>query len=398
MTTLAGISPRLRSAGVAALLLATAAVAPALAQDCEVKLGAVGPMSGAASAWGLSAKAGAEFAAATVNAEGGLPMGDKTCPVKVYTFDAQYTAAGGAAASSYLASENVHVTLGPVGSPETTGFRPVAKRYGQINFSSSYMRDVIGPDYPLAFHALQAPITWGPILIKEAKDKFGFKSVMITAPNDQGGTDSGKQLVKLYGDVGVDATPEYYQRGTTNFGALATRIINANPDAIEMSSVPPGDAAILVKQLLEAGYPGVIGSLGGTGIKPILEGSGGVENLKNVYWLKVSPVGDPGIVKLKEDYKKVMDADAPENPLFPVFALAGEVALQAISQAGTDQDYERIAETLRGMTPESRYMGKAGWRGKTLYGVNQELTFPIGLGMIVDGQMQPVQTVQIPTE
>jgi branched-chain amino acid transport system substrate-binding protein len=43
-------------------------------------------------------------------------------------------------------------------------------------------------------------------------------------------------------------------------------------------------------------------------------------------------------------------------------------------------------------------MGKAGWRGETLYGVNQERTFPIGLGMIVDGQMQPVQTIQISTE
>ena len=29
-------------------------------------------------------------------------------------------------------------------------------------------------------------------------------------------------------------------------------------------------------------------------------------------------------------------------------------------------------------------MGKAGWRGKTLYGINQELTFPPGIGMIIN--------------
>ena len=60
---------------------------------------------------------------------------------------------------------------------------------------------------------------------------------------------------------------------------------------------------------------------------------------------------------------------------------------------------EKIADTLRKSTPESRYMGKAGWRGKSLYGgVNQELTFPVGLGLVVDGKKLPVKTVEIPAE
>lgn len=386
-------------AGVATVLLAvsTAAV-PALAQNCEVKLGAVGPLSGGASAWGLSVAEGAKFAAAVVNAEGGLPLGDKKCTVKVFEFDAKYTAAGGAAAANYLASENIHITMGPVGSPETTGFRPVAKRSGIINFSSSYMRDVMTPEFPLAFHALQAPITWGPLLIKEAKDQFKFGSIMILAPNDQGGTDSGKQLNKMYTEAGVKATEEYYQRGTTNFAPLATRIMNANPDAIETSSVPPGDATVLTKQLLEAGYDGVISSLGGVGSTPIIEGAGGVKNLKAFYWLETSPVDHPGIVKLKADYKRLMGKDAPDNPLFPVFALAAEVALKGVSKAGTDADAEKIAEALRSMTPESRYMGSAGWRGKSQYSVNQELTFPPGIGMIIAGEKKAVRTVEIPAE
>ena len=103
----------------------------------------------------------------------------------------------------------------------------------------------------------------------------------------------------------------------------------------------------LVKQLLEAGYAGVIGSLGGAGLKPIADGAGGVDNLKNVYWLETSPIDHPGIVKLKEDYKRVMGKEAPDNPLFPVFALAAEVALAGISKAGTDADAEKIADALR---------------------------------------------------
>src|SRR5271165_1271101 len=261
----------------AALLLAAGiATLPASAEDCVVKLGAVGPMSGGAAAWGLSAKAGAEFAAAQVNEEGGLEVGGKKCKVGVVSFDSQYTAAGGAAASNYLASEGVHITVGPVGSPETTGFRPVAKRNGQINFSSSYMRDVISPEFPLAFHALQAPVTWGPILIQEAKAEFKFKSVLITAPNDQGGTDSGKQLLKLYSDAGVSASTEYYQRGTTNFAPLTARVMTLNPDAVEMSSVPPADATVLTKSLLEVAYCVVPGPPK-CGIQPLLRPAMGLQ-------------------------------------------------------------------------------------------------------------------------
>ncbi|HSV82984.1 MAG TPA: ABC transporter substrate-binding protein [Ramlibacter sp.] len=380
------------------LVISTLASLPAAAQNCEAKLGAIGPMSGGAAAWGLAAKAGAEFAAALANEDGGLQMGNRKCRVKVVTYDAQYTAAGGAAASNFLASENVKVTLGPVGSPETTGFRPVAKRHGQINFSSSYMAGVIGPEFPLSFHALQSPVTWGPLLVKAAADQFKFKSVMVVGANDQGGTDGSKQLIKLYGEAGIKGTEEYYQRGTTNFGPIAARIINAKPEAVDLATMPPQDTTVLVKALMDAGYNGVIGALGGAGAPPVLQGAGGPEKLKGFYWLEVSPLDHPGVVKLKADYQRVMKAAPPDNPLFPVFALAAEVALKGMAAAGTDSDVEKIADALRKSTPESRYLGKAGWRGKSIYGLNQELSFPVGLGLVVDGKKLPVKTINIPSE
>src|SRR5271167_937178 len=102
---------------VLATIVLTAALpgTSAFAEDCTVKLGVVGPLSGGAAAWGLSVKEAADFVVAAENADGGLQMGDKKCKVNVYSFDSQYTAAGGAAGANYLASEGVHVTLGPVG-------------------------------------------------------------------------------------------------------------------------------------------------------------------------------------------------------------------------------------------------------------------------------------------
>ena len=59
----------------------------AFAEDCTIKLGVVGPLSGGAASWGLSVKEAADFVAAAANADGGLQMGDKKCKVNVYSFN-----------------------------------------------------------------------------------------------------------------------------------------------------------------------------------------------------------------------------------------------------------------------------------------------------------------------
>ena len=41
---------------------------------------------------------------------------------------------------------------------------------------------------------------------------------------------------------------------TTNFAPIATRIMNAKPDAVELSTMPPCDQTVLIKQLKEARF------------------------------------------------------------------------------------------------------------------------------------------------
>jgi len=389
--------------GIAAILALPLSILPAIssasAQGCEVAIGVAGPMSGGAAAFGLNEKLGTEFQAALANETGGLQVGDTKCKVKVLSYDSAYTSAGGAAAANYFASEGVHAVLGPVGAPEVEGFKSVAKRNGIVSFNMTYAKDAMSPDYPLVFHQLQAPPTWGPILIKRALDLFHFKTVVLVGPNDQGGTDGTKALAQLYKQQGVSTTEEYYQRGTTNFAAVATRIMNENPDLVELGTTPPGDQSLLVKQLLEAGYQGTFGSLGGGGEKVLLEGaSGDPKNLRNAFWLNIVALEHPSVPQMKADFELVMKAPLPTFPHFYVAQTSAEQVLKAISLAGTDKDGEKIADALRNMTPESRYFGKGGWRGKTQYGINQELAFPVGLGIYQDGKRIGVETVPIPAE
>jgi branched-chain amino acid transport system substrate-binding protein len=389
---------KIRTAALPALLIWTCLSSlPAAAQDCEVKLGTVGPMTGGGASWGLSEKAGVEFEAAWTNANGGLQVGNRRCKVTVVAVDGQATAAGGAAASNYFASQKVFAINGPMVGPENTGFKPVGKRNGQVSFSTTFALDAIGPEFPLAFHKIQGPPAWGGIVVKAAKDHFKFKAAALIGPNDQGGTDTVKPLVKFYKDAGVTTTVEYYQRGTTNFGPLATRVMNMNVDVVDFTGGPPGEMAILARQLLEAGFTGTFGRLGAGG-DVIIKNSGGVAAHKAFYWFDHVPTEDPAIKRLSADFERLMKAPVPDNALVFNAQIAAENLLRAISLAGTDQDGEKIAAELRKMTPESRYLGKAGWRGKGQFGMNQEFSFPVGLSFISNGKIEKQLKLDIPAE
>lgn len=371
---------------------------PAAAQECEIKLGVAGPTSGGAAAWGIALKGGTEFEAAWRNANGGVQVGKRKCKVTVSTVDTLQTASGAAAASNNFASQNIRLIIGPVSSPENTGFKPVGKRNKQLYFTSTFALDAIGPDYPLAFQNQLPPQAWGAATLKVAKERFNLKTVTLVAPNDQGGTDAGNALMKYYGEVGVKGgTPEWYQRGTMNFATIVTRVMAQNPDAVELGPMQPGEAGVLVRQMMEAGYKGVFGRMG-TGAEQIIKSAGGVEKINTLYSFEAVPTEDPGIVRMNTEYERMMKSPVPANSLVYCAQLAAEQLLNAVTRAGTYEDVDKIAAELRRVAPESRYLGRGAWRGKTMYASNQQLAFPVGMGFIVNGKKQPQRHVDIPGE
>jgi branched-chain amino acid transport system substrate-binding protein len=228
-----------------------------------------------------------------------------------------------------------------------------------------------------------------------AKDTFNIKSIVVVAPNDQGGTDIASVDAEAYKSVGVTAAEEYYQRGTTNFAPIITRILNTKPDAVDTASSPPGDAATMVKQLRQAGFQGPIGRLGGPGTQEIVKAVGGLEVLKDFYWLEIVPIDDPKVRALWDQYKELMGAPAIDNAIFATATVAARMTLRAISQAGTITDANKVAEVLRTLPVDDPNLGRGAWTGAQIFGVNQELTFPTGFGLIKDGKNLGVTPVQL---
>ncbi|MDR3532410.1 MAG: ABC transporter substrate-binding protein [Rhodopila sp.] len=357
----------------------------AFAQNCELKIGAMGPMSGGAAQWGLAMNSAAELAAAEANQEGGVKMGGKTCKVTVVPYDSKYTADGAAAGSNALAAQDIHLIIGPVGSPEATGIKPVAARNEQVAWNAAYAKNALEPKFPLMFHIAPGPAAWADAVIKRAKQVFPMKSVALIAPNDQGGTDIASVDAEAYKANGITTTEEYYQRGTTNFAPIVTRILAARPDVVDTASSPPGDAGVIVKQLRLAGFTGAIGRLGGPGTDEIIRVSGGLDVLKDFYWFETIPTGDPKVQAIDDEYKKLLGKDPVGGTAVWADLPAARMTLKAVSIAGTD-DAKAVAAALRTLPVEDPNIGKGYWGGKKQFGIAQELQFPFGIGIIKDGK------------
>jgi branched-chain amino acid transport system substrate-binding protein len=357
----------------------------AYAQPCSLKIGAMGPMSGGAAQWGLAMQSAAMMASAEVNKDGGLQIGNQKCKITVVSYDSKYTAEGAAAGANVLAADGIHFIIGPVGSPENTGIKPIAARNGQLAWNASYAKDAISPRFPLMFHIAPGPSAWADQVIQKAMAVFPMKSVVLIAPNDQGGTDIATVDAAAYKRNGIEATSEYYQRGTANFAPIVTRALATHPDVVDTASSPPGDAGVIIKQLRLAGFDGPIGRLGGPGTDEILRVAGGINVVKNFFWFETVATEDPKVRAIDSEYKALLGKDPVGGTAVWADLPAARMTLKAISVAGST-DVEKVAAALRKLPVDDPNLGKGVWNGQKAFGINQELFFPFGIGIIKDGK------------
>lgn len=379
---------RFRAAAVFAVLSCAALQAHAAA--CEVKIGVVAVLSGPAANWGEADREAVAFSAAEANAAGGLQVGQERCHVTYVAIDSKYSTEAAAAATNQIASQGINIVIGPVGSNEVAGVKPIAVRNNMLVMANSYGKQVIGPSWPLVFHFGPGPSGWADPIIKAAKARFGMKKVAVVAPNDQGGTDTGSVDAEIYRKNGITATEEYYQRGTTNFAPTVLRLLSSSPDAVELASTPAGDAGIIVKQLRQAGFNGAIGRLGGPSTGEIARVAGGTDVIRNMYWYE-PVVLDDRIKQIDGQYRQFFKKDPPPVTLFYQWIAASRLVLKAITVAGTSTDTAKIAVALRALPIDDPNMGKGLWIGKEFFGVNQEISLPFGMGVIADGKYLPIQ-------
>lgn len=368
-------------------LLASVALTGA-SSACELKIGVPAVLSGPAAQWGIALRDAVEFVAKETMEERRLKINGTDCKVSAVAIDSKYTAEGAASATNAFAADGIKVIVGPVGSPEVTGLKPVAKRNHMIAMVNSFAKNAIGPQWPNVFHIGPGPSGWAGPIIDAGLERYKFSTVAIVAPNDQGGTDIASVNAQIFKEKGVKAREEYYQRGTTNFAPIVTRLLSSNPGAVDLASSPAGDAGIIVKQLRQAGFEGPIFRLGGPGFEEITRVAGGLDVLKDFLWYE--PVYmDDNLRELEKKYATLMGTERPENADFFRWTFAARMLIKAVAAAGTVDDADKIAEAMRKLPVEDENIGKGFWIGEKFFGINQEMSYPFAIGVVVDGKVQP---------
>ncbi|HMO30350.1 ABC transporter substrate-binding protein [Enterovirga sp.] len=369
-----------------ALLASTMLTGAAAA--CELKIGSPAVLSGPAAQWGLALRGALEFTAKEAMDEKRLVIDGVPCTISSVVIDSKYTAEGAAAAMNQLAAQGVKVIVGGVGSPEVTGLKPVATRNRMVAMVNSFAKDSIGPQWPNVFHIGPGPSGWAGPIIDEGLKRFKFKTVAIVAPNDQGGTDIASVNAQLFKERGVTPAEEYYQRGTTNFAPIVTRILGSNPGAVDLASSPAGDAGIIVKQLRQAGFEGPIFRLGGPAFEEIARVAGGVNVLKDFLWYEPVYIDD-NVRALEAKHLKLMGRPRPENADFFRWTFAARMMIKAANAAGTVSDPQKIADAMRALPVEDENIGRGYWIGKKFFGIRQQMSYPFAIGVVVNGETQP---------
>ena len=193
------------------------AVAGGALQAQEFKIGVVVELSGDNATGGNVAKRGYDLWAMAVNATGGIQIGKKRYPVKLYYGDAQSNPSQGAAAAERLITqEHVDLMFGPYASSVANAVGPVVEKY----------------KIPMINGSAESPKVWEP------KFKFVFGSIPPVNFTGAAAIDTLAHLTPAIKTAVVFGSNDTFSSSTAT--AFNAALIKAGIKVLKFNIVPEG--------------------------------------------------------------------------------------------------------------------------------------------------------------
>ncbi len=255
----------------------------AAAQDMVVKIGHVGPISGAQASYGKDNENGARMAIDDLNAAG-VVIGGKKVKLELVAEDDAADPKQGAAAAQKLCDAKVAGVAGHLNSGTTI---PASKIYNDCGIPhitpSATNPNLTKPGYKTTYRLLANDNALGAGLAFYAADGLKLKTVAIIDDRTaygQGVAEVFKNTAKQKGMTVVDE--QYTTDKSTDFMAILTAIKAKNPDAIFFGGMDP-QAGPMLRQMEQLGLTRQK-YFGGDGIctMDLIKQSGGAKTLDNV--------------------------------------------------------------------------------------------------------------------
>ncbi len=368
---------------VAAALAIVLGAAPGWGED--LKIGAVGTLSGGGTEWGLALQRGTTVAFDEINAAGGVKVGGKSYTLKMIMYDDQYTAQGGTTAATRLVNvDNVKFILGPIGSPPALGVVAVTNPAKVIALTNGYSPKILTPESTYSFR-MQIPTDYfAPGVARWLRQTYpNMKKIGIISPNDAVGQTLAPLHVEAYNASKFDVVfDEKYDRGLKDFAPLLTRMMARGAELLELDGNAPGEAGLMVKQARQLGYKGVIIQTGGPGLEEIIRVAGTFAEGFLSYDL-FDPT-NPGVQGYVKGYHAKYEGPVPG--LSVVWYNAAHVLHEAFKKANS-VDVEKVREALENLGGTPTIFGPVRWTGKERYGINHQLLHSFLISEVKDGKV-----------
>jgi branched-chain amino acid transport system substrate-binding protein len=242
------------------------APAPAKAAGSDVvKIGHVGPISGAIAHLGKDNENGARLAVEEINAAGGVKLGDQTVKLDLVTGDDKADPKDGTLVAQKMIDEGVVALVGHLNSGTTI---PASKLYADANLPhispSATAVKLTEQGFKTTFRVVARDDKQGAALANFAAGPLKAKSVAVIddrTPYGQGLADEFEKFAKEKGMKVVGR--EFTNDKASDFNAILTKIRSMKPDVVMYGGMD-ATAGPMAKQMKALGMKSTL--LAGDGV------------------------------------------------------------------------------------------------------------------------------------
>lgn len=339
-----------------------------------LKFGMSIPLSGPAAPWGVGLDRALKMVCEKNNKAGGIKVGGKTYTLKAISYDCKGLPSEAAAQATKLVyKDKVKYILGGVIAATGEAILPVTTPEKVITTSCWWGKNILSPKRPYSFRQTVSQYEIVPAFYEWiTKKRPDLKTLAIVSPNDTSGWDTAaaiREEAKKYGIKIV--ADEFYERSTKDMSPFLTRIIAQKPDFIDLGGAPPGNGAIILKQLHALGYKGQKVWSCGTDPKLILKLVGPA--CKGVWFSyghdMEGPNGTDTTRRICKEYREKYSDDF-SIPSMTEYAIA-EVILQAMKEANSLNTDDVVKAIEKKKMFDTSY-GPFYLTGKKEYGIDRQ--------------------------
>ncbi|MDE2198169.1 MAG: ABC transporter substrate-binding protein [Rhodospirillales bacterium] len=236
----------------------------ARAASGDLKVGVIGPMTGANAPYGSLSWRGASLAAKEINAAGGV-LGHK---IELVRGDSQCTPVEGVLGlQRMISSDHIQFVLGDICSSATLAYEPIVEnaKVLLINAASSdptitYKAGVGG--YKWTFRNYPTDEQRAGIVLKYASEQRHLHKIAILSVDNDYGRGAIALSKKFFQRYGITVVSEdYFQASTTEFLPELNKIKSSGAQAILMYGYA-ASSRLVARQMLESGLAGKIALIG----------------------------------------------------------------------------------------------------------------------------------------